>query len=180
MNDLARVARARLLAAVFDRVQQQLRRSAIEPEPLTMDDLMGNRSAGSQYQSLERAITTAVSRGSADYVADLGSSDDERYSVELGAALLHRCAAVDRTPETSAPIVSLPLEEEIVSCSLCSLGRYLTRIITAYDGPQAISELIQRGPAEFFLRAADIESGHGRNLLSHETICAIRELARNR
>jgi hypothetical protein len=93
-------------------------------------------------------------------------------------ALLHRYATGDADSISFLPIDTLALEEKDVHCSLCALGRHMARVITAYDGPQAITELVERGPATFIIRAAEIESVRGRDLLSEETVAAIRELAK--
>jgi len=113
-----------------------------------------------------------------DYVEDLGASDEEEHAVELGAALLHRYATGDAASIAILPVDVMTLEEKDVHCYLCALGRHMARIITAYDGPQAITELVRQGPAEFILRAAEIESVRGRDLLTEETVSAIREIAR--
>jgi hypothetical protein len=118
-----------------------------------------------------------VFEGTADYVADLGASDEEDRAVELGAALLHRYATGDAATISILPIDTFALEEKDIQCSLCALGRHMARVITAYDGPQAITELVQRGPATFIIRAAEIESARGRDMLSEEAVSAIRELA---
>ena len=166
-----------LSAAVFHRLQQQMCLLEGGPEPLTADDLAGNGSAGLQSQMLECAINMTVFEGTVDYVAHLGASDEEERAVELGAALLHRYATGDAASISFLPIETLALEEKDIHCSLCALGRHMARVITAYDGPQAMTELVQRGPAAFIVRAAEIESGRGRDLLSEETVSAIRELA---
>ncbi|MCW8985317.1 MAG: hypothetical protein OQK55_08240 [Thermoanaerobaculales bacterium] len=167
-----------LSAAVFRRFQQQQCLFDGGPESLTVDDLADSGSAGPQSQVLECAINMTVFEGTVDYVADLGASDEEERAVELGVALLHRYATGDADSISFLPIDTLALEEKDVHCSLCALGRHMARVITAYDGPQAITELVERGPATFIIRAAEIESVRGRDLLSEETVAAIRELAK--
>ncbi len=166
-----------LSAAVFHRLQEQQCLLEGGPEPLTVDDLANSGSAGPRSQILECAINMTVFEGTADYVADLGASDEEDRAVELGAALLHRYATGDAASISILPIDTFALEEKDIQCSLCALGRHMARVITAYDGPQAITELVQRGPATFIIRAAEIESVRGRDLLSEEAVSAIRELA---
>ena len=168
-----------LSAAVFRRLQQQLCLLDGGPEPLTAENLAGNESAGSRSESLECAINMTVFEGTVDYVEDLGASDEEEHAVELGAALLHRYATGDAASIAILPVDVMTLEEKDVHCYLCALGRHMARIITAYDGPQAITKLVRQRPAEFIIRAAEIESVRGRDLLTEETVSAIRELARN-
>ncbi len=167
-----------LSAAVFHRLQQQQCLLDGGPEPLTVDDLTNSGLAGSQSQILECAINMTVFEGTVDYVADLGASDEEEHEVELGSALLHRYATGDAATISFLPIDTFDLEEKDIHCSLCALGRHMARVITAYDGSQAITELVQRSPATFIIRAAEIESARGRDLLSEETVAAFRELAK--
>jgi len=162
-----------LAAAVFDRFQHQLRLSETTSESLIVDDLVTNQTPVLPFEPLELAMSIVVFEGAADYAADLGASDEGKSSIQLGAALLHHYATSATTTEPS-PIPG----KGVVSCSLSALGRHMARVITAYDGPLAITELIQRGPEAFVLRAAEIESVRGRDLLSQETISAIHELAR--
>jgi hypothetical protein len=168
-----------LSAAVFRRFQQELCSLEGGPEPLTAGDLAGNGSAGPRSDLLECAINMTVFEGTVDYVEDLGASDEEERTVELGAALLHRYATGDTASISFLPVDVLALEEKDIHCYLCALGRHMARIITAYDGPQAITKLVRQSPAEFIIRAAEIESVRGRDLLTEETVSAIRELARN-
>jgi hypothetical protein len=166
-----------ITAAVFGQLQRQLCSTKENPEGLTANDLDCKGSADSRSQPLEWAIYTAVLGGTADYVADLGASDDEECAMELGAALLHHYSAVDITPAQSALMESLVEEKKDPRRPLCALGRRMARIITAYEGPRAITELIRQGPAVFVLRAAELESARGHDLLTEEAHSAIRELA---
>jgi hypothetical protein len=165
-----------LSAAVFHRLQQELCLLEDGPEPLIADDLVGTASAGPRSESLRCAINMTVFEGTVDYVAGLGASDEEERAVELGAALLHRYAIGDAASISSLPVDILPFEERDIHCALCALGRHMARVITAYDGPQAMTELFQQGPEGFIIRAAEIESVRGRDLLTEETVAAIREL----
>ena len=166
-----------ITAAIYDQLQRRLFRLEAGPEPFRVDDLVSDRPVGSRQQSLEEAINTVVFEGTADYVADLGSSNEEERAVDLGAALLHRFATIDVSSESFLSTEIATLEEKEVQRSLCALGRHMTRVIIAYDGPLAMTALVKQGPAVFIVRAAEIESVHGRDLLSPKTISVIHELA---
>jgi hypothetical protein len=168
-----------IAAAVFDQLQRQLCPTKATPEGLTVGDLDCGGSGNSRSCPLEWAIYTSVLRGTADYVADFGASDDEESDVKLGAELLHCYAALGINSSQSTLTASLPPEVNDPRRPLCALGRHMARIITAYEGPRALTELIRRGPAVFVTRAAEIESFRGHDLLTPETCAAVRELARN-
>jgi hypothetical protein len=163
-------------AAVFDQLQRRLCPAEFRRGAFDADDLDGTGPPGSRSQSLEWAIRTVVFRGLTDYVADLGAAEETEDAVRRGAALLHRYATVGIGPPPSSSIGDAPLVESDPERSLCALGRRMARIITAYEGPQAITDYIRRGPAALIVRAAEIESIRGHDLLNEEAYAVIRDL----
>ena len=164
-------------AAVFDQLQRQLCSTKATPEGLTSSDLDCEGSAKLRSDPLEWAIYTAVLIGTANYVADLGALAEEEHAVRLGAELLHSYVGADINLDQSAVTKSPTPDENAPRRYLCALGRRMARIITAYEGPQAVTEFIRRGPAAFVIRAAELESARGHDLLTEETYSAIRDLA---
>jgi hypothetical protein len=167
-----------LSAAVICCLQLQLCSTSAGSKPVTLDDLVFDGATDPRYWQVNQLISTAVFEGSAEYVAEPGFRPGERADVERGVELIEHSVSMAVEGSANAPLDRSVLRHLAAWGPLCALGRHMAQVITESDGPQVMFELVQQGPAAFVERAVEIESERGRDLLSRETMTAVRTLAK--
>lgn len=167
-----------LSAAVIRRLQLKLCSTPSGGTPDTVDDLVIDGSADPRYEQVRQLISKAVFEGSARYVAEPEMRAGEQTDIDRGVELIEHGVAVALNSSMDASFDRSVLQHPETLRPLCALGRHMARVITESDGPEAMFDLVQQGPVEFFDRAAEIESEQGRDLLSRDTLAVILTLPR--
>jgi hypothetical protein len=118
-----------------------------------------------------------VFEGTAAYIADPVLSPTERPLVIYGADLIERFVSevIDLCHVHSAD--AIVTEGWGKDGPLRALGRHMAGVLAENDGPQAISEWLQRGPVAFVERVSEIESGSGADVLDPRVMSALHALS---